>query len=75
MSADQLVKLLGGLIPTFLIVGIALPAEVRHGEVLGIILYGLFLVGGIAEAHTRRERSQLRKAWTVIARRPPGGGP
>lgn len=52
---------LSGLIPTFLLVALALPPAVKDENVLGIIFYGLVLAGALAEAHTRHERAVLRR--------------
>jgi hypothetical protein len=56
---------MAGLVPTFLFVGIALPGAVADLNVLGIIFYGLFLIGGFEEARTRYDRAKLRKEWTI----------
>lgn len=60
---------MAGIIPTMLFVGIALPAAVVDFNIIGIIFYGMFLVGGIEEARTRYERARLRKQWVVHVKR------
>jgi hypothetical protein len=57
-----------GLIPRSLLVSLALPPAIWDGNVLGAILYSLFLGGGVMEAHTRYERARLRREWVIHVR-------